>query len=82
MCFFNMNNQKEILRAASFVLGKEITSITQLTDEQLLFFSALDKKSLNKCFIVQGVLDGMPYRQVGQKYGISKDAVKLCFENN
>ena len=75
-------NEKEILRAATFVLGKEITHISQLTDNQLLFFSSLTKWELSKSFCTQDVANGLSYRQIGRKYGVSKDTVNRHFENN
>lgn len=75
----SINNEKEVLRAASFVLGKEINHISQLTDNQLLFFSSLTKWELSKSFCTQDVANGLSYRQIGQKYGVSKDTVKNHF---
>ena len=72
-------NEKEVLRTASYVLGKEITHISQLTDNQLLFFTSLDKRSLNKVFIIQDVANGLAVRQVGNKYGVPKSTVFELF---
>ena len=75
----NINNQKELLRTASFVLEKEIESIGDLSDNQLLFFSSLSHMELNRCFAIQEVLNGRSFRQVSVKYGISKSRLEvLC----
>lgn len=76
-----IRNKKEILRAASFVLGKKVNNINELSDEQLLFFTSLPKTSLCKVFCVQEVANGLSYSQVANKYGISKTSVKRFFDD-
>lgn len=75
-----ITNEKEILKAATFVLGKDVNSIDELSDEQLLFFTSLSKTSLCKVFCVQEVANGLSYSQVANKYGISKTSVKRFFD--
>jgi Mor family transcriptional regulator len=71
--------EKEILRAASFVLEKEITTLADLTDNQLVFFSSFSSNELNRYFAIQDAMNGKSYREVAQRYGLSKSKVeRLC----
>lgn len=65
-------NKKEILRAASFVLEKQVDCISELSDNQLVFFSSFSSIELNRCFAIQDVLSGKSYDQASIRYGISK----------
>lgn len=67
---------KSIIRLASFVLGEDIETISQLTDDQLIFFNSLSIYQLNRVFIEEEVLQGKPYSQIAKKYGVSQEHVR------
>lgn len=72
----NETKYKSIIRLATFVLDKDIESISQLTDEQLIFFNSLSIYQLNRAFIEEEILQGKPYSQIAKKYGVSQEHVR------
>lgn len=74
-----IDNKKEILRAASFVLNRPVEKLSDLSDNQLVFFASLSTTELNRCFAIQDVLSGKSYEQASITYGISKTRLyEIC----
>ena len=71
-----IKNEKEILRAATFVLEKPVETLSDLSDNQLVFFASLSPNELNRCFALQDVLNGRSYREVAISYRISKSRLE------
>jgi hypothetical protein len=72
-------NVKTVLKAASFVLGKDIENLNELTDNQLLFFDSLSRIEMSRAMCIQDVSNGYSYRQAARKYRISKDTARGFF---
>lgn len=68
---------RAILRAARFVLGYELSSISELSDNQLIFFESLSLFELNRSFIESDLLEGkLSFEAIANKYGVSKSHIR------
>lgn len=63
------------LKAASYVLGKKVYSMSELNDQQMEFFTSIDQDAIAVFFAKQEALEGESLRQIARKYGISSTRV-------
>ena len=67
---------KAILRLASLLLDTDIESISELTDDQLIFFDSLSIYDMSRVFIEEEILQGKKYTEIANKYGVSSEHVR------
>lgn len=70
---------KAILRVANFVLDYEVNNLSELTDNQIVFFESLSIYELNRVFIQSDLLEAkMSLEAIANKYGVSKGHIQDC----
>lgn len=69
------------LKAASYVLGRPIHSMKELSDAQMEFFSSIDQDALAVFFAKQEALEGETLRKIARKYGMSCTRVWRTLKN-
>jgi uncharacterized protein YjcR len=77
MAITKKHKYKAILRAAKFILEEDFSSLSELSDNQLIFLESLSIFELSRSFIESDLLEGrLSFESIANKYGVSKSHVR------